>query len=82
MPKTGFEIPQEFFQHTDPVSGQTKTFMRNTHARQSSPRLLNLKKCVAERMRGQTFRSGNTKQDSQAVREAFAQAAKSCARGG
>lgn len=82
MAKAGFTIPQEFWEHRDPVSGETKTFMRNSHARQSSPRLIKFKKCVADRMRGQNFRSGDAKQDSQAVRKAFTEAARSCANGG
>lgn len=82
MAKAGFEIPQEFWEHRDPVSGQVKTFMRNSHARQSSPRLEAFKKCVAEGMRGTSARGGNAREDSVAIRDRFTQVAKSCSRGG
>lgn len=78
MAKAGFTIPEEFYEHRDPVSGQTKTFLRNTHSRQSSPRVIAHKKCVAERMRGFKASGSNARERSQSVRAAFTAATEGC----
>lgn len=78
MAKAGFQIPQEFFEHRDPVSGETKTFMRNSHARQSSPRLIAHKKCVADRMRGFKASGATPKERSMSIRAALSAASKAC----
>lgn len=79
MAKAGFSLGFEPYERRDPVNGDTKTFMRTVHARQSSKRLKNFQRCVADKMRGQNFHGQGARQDSSAVRSAFTAAAKSCA---
>ena len=81
MAKAGINIGFKPFQHRDPVSGETKTFLRPEHSRQSSPRLKNFQKCVRSQMEGKHFASGNPQENSRAIRSTFTQAAKSCAGG-
>ena len=78
MAKAGFSIDIEPVQHRDPVSGTTKTFMRNSHARQSSPKVIAHKRCVAERMRGFKASGSNARERSQSVRSAFTAATEGC----
>lgn len=78
MAKAGFSIDIEPVQHRDPVSGTTKTFMRNSHARQSSPKVIAHKRCVAERMRGFKASGSNARERSQSVRSAFTAATEAC----
>lgn len=78
MAKAGFSIDIEPFQHRDPVSGSTKTFMRNSHSRQSSPKVIAHKRCVAERMRGFKASGSNSRERSQSVRAAFTAATEGC----
>ncbi|MDA8263314.1 MAG: hypothetical protein M0Z47_10845 [Actinomycetota bacterium] len=83
MAKAGYPLELETYLHRDPVTGQTNSFVRTKHARQSSERLRAHKQCVAEQMRGFTARGGDARQDSMSVRERFTQASKACAgRGG
>ena len=81
MAKTGIKLGFEPYSHRDPVSGQTKTFMRTDTARQSSKRLINLKACVADRMRGFKASGSTPKERSQSVRNALSASAKACAGG-
>lgn len=78
MAKSGYDLQFEPYEHTDPVSGVRKTFIRKKHSHQSSQKLKNFQKCVRQKMEGKNFRSGDAKADSQAVRSAFTQAAKAC----
>lgn len=78
MAKAGFNTDQEFYQHRDPVSGSTKTFMRTTHARQSSPRLEAHKRCVAEGMRGYKPSGATPAERARNQREHFTQVTKGC----
>jgi len=79
MAKAGFEISLEAYSRRDPVNGDTKTFLRKAHSRQTSLRLKNFQRCVADQLRGHSFRGGSPVEDARAVRASFAQAAKSCA---
>lgn len=78
MAKTGFPMGEERYPHRDPVTGETKTFYRDKHARQSSARLIAHKRCVADRMRGFKASGSTSKERSQSVRNALAAASKSC----
>jgi len=81
MAKAGITIGLRAYQHRDPVTGTTKIFLRNAHSRQSSPRLKNFQRCVADAQRGY-HPSGSTPAERSAnLRAHLAQAAKACAGG-
>lgn len=83
--KAGFDagaFAGGLYQRRDPVSGSVKTFVRNPHARQSSAVLLEHQKCVRQGMAGKTFKGGDARADSLAVRQTLASVSKGCARGG
>lgn len=77
MPR--ISLPFSVANHTDPVTRKTELIVRNAHNHQSSKRLKDFQRCVAEKMRGKTFRGQGAVQDSVAVRSTFTQAAKGCA---
>ena len=80
MAKAGISLDFRAYARRDPVSGTTKTFLRKARSRQSSARLKAFQRCVADQMRGKTFRGGATRaENARAVRAAFASAAKGCA---
>jgi len=81
MAKSGFAIEVEPFQHRDPVTGETKTFLRKSHSRQSSPRLKAFQHCVAEGQRGYHPTGATPRERSFNLRMHLAQVAKSCAGG-
>jgi hypothetical protein len=69
------------FQRTDPVTGETQDLLRKGSARQTSPRLREFQRCVGEQLRGRDFTvPGDPEASSRAVREAFSDAARQCAR--
>lgn len=78
MAKAGISLAFHAYSRRDPVTGSTKTFLRNAHSRQSSMRLKNFQRCVADQMRGKSFRGSSPEEDARAVRMTFAQAAKAC----
>lgn len=78
MAKAGVDLAFTAYSRRDPVSGSTKTFLRKAHSRQSSERLRRFQSCVADAMRGKTFRGGSAEENARAIREAFAGAARSC----
>jgi len=78
MAKAGIDIGFEAYTHRDPVSGAKKTFLRDKHARQSSPRLIQHKKCVADRMRGFKPSGSTPRERAQNIRNALSAASKSC----
>ena len=80
MAKAGISLNFTAYSRRDPVTGTKKTFLRNAHARQSSRRLKEFQKCVADAMRGTTARGPDPAENARAIRSAFASAAKSCAR--
>lgn len=82
MAKAGFTVGQEYYQHRDPVTGSTKTFMRTTTARQSSARLEAQKQCVRDGMRGYKPSGATPAERSRDLRAHFTQVSKGCARGG
>jgi hypothetical protein len=83
MAKAGISLEFEPYSRRDPVSGATKTFIRNKHARQSSRRLKALQACVRDGMMGFTARSGDHAANARAVRERLAATARACSgRGG
>ena len=81
MAKAGISMSFKPFQHRDPLTGETKTFVRDSHSRQSSMRLKNFQKCVRSKMDGQSFQGGTKEERVRRQRMAFAAAAKSCAGG-
>ena len=74
-----FAIQLTPYTRRDPVKGTRGTYIRNAHSVQSSRRLKEFQSCVADAMRGKTFRSGNARENAAAIRNTFASAAKSCA---
>lgn len=79
MAKAGISLNFTAYSRRDPVTGSTKTFLRNANSRQSSAELLKFQKCVADSMRGKSFKTGSAEENARAVREAFSSAAKACA---
>jgi hypothetical protein len=69
-------------EHRDPVTGRQMIYARQAHTHASSPRLQDFRRCIRQQMEGKTFRSADPVENSRAVRQAMAQAARSCARGG
>lgn len=82
MAKAGIRLAFRAYSRRDPVTGVSKTFLRDARSRQTSPRLKAFQRCVADSMRGKTFRGGSATENARAIRSAFASAAKSCAVGG
>jgi len=82
MAKAGISLDFEAYSRRDPVNGATKTFLRNKHARQSSPRLKAFQRCVRQQLEGHTYRGGDPATNSAQVRAGLSAAARSCARGG
>ncbi len=80
MSKAGIDLSFRAYTRRDPVSGSTKTFLRDKHSRQSSRRLKEFQSCIASAMRGKTFRTGNARDNSVSVRSALASSAKQCAK--
>jgi hypothetical protein len=78
MAKAGYPLELEVYERRDPVTDRKNSFVRSKHARQSSRRLKDFQACVAEQMRGKTFRSGDARSDALSVRMTFTQAAKAC----
>jgi hypothetical protein len=81
MAKTGISLAFHAYSRRDPVNGETKTFLRSAHSRQSSMRLKNFQKCVRQQMSGTTFRGGDPTANARSIRNAFSQAAKACSGG-
>lgn len=77
-----FDIQPRFYDRRDPVSGETQTLARKPHSRQSSPNLKRFQRCMRSNLEGHTYRSGDARQNAQAVRQAVAQTAAQCSRGG
>jgi len=69
------------YQRRDPVTDEVGSYLRKATARQTSRRLKEFQQCVADQMRGKTFRGPDPAANARAVREAFASAAKQCERG-
>jgi hypothetical protein len=82
MAKAGFEVGLERYNRRDPVTGQVKLFERSKHARQSSPRLVEFKRCVRDAMEGYRASGATPQERAQSVRMALAAAAERCRRGG
>lgn|GEM_PF-3208631 len=80
--KRGLDLAWEIYSHRDPVTGQTKQFARDKHARQSSPNLIRHKQCVAEEMRGFHPVGATPRERSQSIRQALAAASRRCGSGG
>ena len=79
MAKKGISIELTTFDHTDPLTGKTKTFWRKAHNNQTSRRLKEFQKCVGSQMYG-FHASGATREERiRSLRDAFTNAAKSCA---
>lgn len=79
MAKAGIRLAFRAYSRRDPVTGTTKTFLRDARSRQTSARLKAFQRCVADGMRGKTFRGASPAENARAVRNAFAGAAKACA---
>lgn len=79
MAKAGFALGFSAYSRRDPVTGATKTFLRDKHSRQSSMRLKSFQKCVRSQMEGKTLRGGDPASNARAIRSAFSAAAKACA---
>ena len=67
------------YSRRDPVTGERGNYIRNAHSIQSSKRLKAFQSCVADAMRGKTFKGGSPAENARAIRNAFSSAAKSCA---
>lgn len=81
MAKAGLKLAFRAYTRRDPVTGVSKTWLRDARSRQTSPRLKRFQRCVADAMRGKTFRGASPAENARAIRNAFAQAAKACAGG-
>jgi hypothetical protein len=81
MAKAGISIGFHAYSRRDPVSGETKTWLRSAHSRQSSPRLKHFQACVRRNMEGKSFRGGDHSANARAVRTTFAAAARNCSGG-
>jgi hypothetical protein len=82
MAKEGYPLDEEYElgHYRNPVTGSTEVIVRKRHNLTRSPRLEFFRQCVAQRMEGRRFRTGNPAEDEREVREAFAEAAHQCAK--
>lgn len=81
MAKAGFnagEFASGVFQRRDPVKGDTKTFVRYPHARQSAPRLKWHQACVRQGMANWHPEGANARERSQNLRTKLAQVSQQC----
>ena len=67
--------------HTDVVTGQTDLVIRNAHNHQTSTRLKNFQRCVADKRRGQKASGSTPRERALSARNQQAAAANSCAGG-
>lgn len=82
MAKAGIKLDFTAYSRRDPVSGATKTFLRNGHTRTSSPTVLRQRSCVASGMRGFHATGATPADRSRSLRNQFATVSKRCASGG
>ena len=80
MAKKGIKLGFTAYSRRDPVSGNTKTFLRNSTTLSSSKKLLDFRSCVAGALRGKKASGSNPRDRAMSIRTTFASAAKSCAK--
>jgi hypothetical protein len=66
------------YQRSDPVTGETKQYIRKGSARQTSDRLEEFHSCVRDKLQGTTHQGGDAESNARETRNAFEQAAESC----
>ena len=66
------------YQRSDPVTGETKSYIRKGTARQTSERLEEFQSCMKNKLQGSSHSGGDAEDNARETRSAFKQAAKQC----
>lgn len=66
------------YMRRDPVTGRRRVYWRRRHDVTRSPTLRAFHACVAERLRGRQYRTGDARRASLMVRQALSEASKAC----